>query len=114
LNNVTFGIAGPVGTSSAARLNIQAVTGTSLTSGSTPAITTATYSTYYNITNAGFNTLTLPATTDTGAFWVLRNNTTVYLTFNPTYTSGAGPTTIYIAPASAVTIAWNGSAFVLF
>jgi hypothetical protein len=108
------GATGPLGTSSLARLTISAVTGTTLNSSSSPAISTATYSTYYNITTPAFNTLTLPSTTDTGAFWVLRNNTTVYLTFNPTYTSGSGPTTLSIPPSSAVTLAWNGTAFVLF
>jgi hypothetical protein len=112
--NGANGATGPLGTSSAARLTISAVTGTTLNSSSSPAISTATYSTYYNLTNPAFNTLTLPSTTDTGAFWVLRNNTTVYLTFNPTYTSGSGPTTLSIPPSSAVTLAWNGSAFVLF
>ena len=110
----TQGATGPLGTSSAARLSISAVTGTSLSSATSPAISTATYSTYYNITNAAFSALTLPSTSDTGAFWVLRNNTPSYLTFNPTYTSGSGPTTISIPPSSAVTIAWSGSAFVLF
>jgi hypothetical protein len=110
----TTGATGPLGTSSLARLTISEVTGTSLTSGTTPAISTSTYTTYYNITNSGFNALTLPATSDTGAFWVLRNNTSVYLSFNPTYTSGSGPVTITIPPSSGVTIAWSGSAFVLF
>jgi hypothetical protein len=108
------GSPGPLGTSSAARLTIQAVTETSLTSGTSPAISTATYSTYYDITNRAFNTLTLPSTTDTGAFWVLRNNTSVYLSITVTLTSGSGPSRITIPPSSAVTIAWNGSAFVLF
>lgn len=45
-------------------------------------VTADTYGTYYNITVPGFNRLVLPsstATTDGGAFWVLRNNTAVTL-----------------------------------
>jgi hypothetical protein len=111
------GSTGALGTSSLARLNIQGVTGTSLTSLTLPAISTSTYSTYYNITNSGFNTLTMPSgmtSGDSGAFWVLRNNTVVYVTFNPTYNSGTGPTTITIPPSTGVTLAWDGAAIVLF
>jgi hypothetical protein len=111
------GSTGALGTSSAARLNIQGVTGTALTSLTTPPISTSTYSTYYNITNGGFNTLTLPSgmtAGDSGAFWVLRNNTTSYITFNPTYNSGTGPTTITIPPTTGTTLAWDGASIVLF
>jgi hypothetical protein len=111
------GNTGALGTSSAARLIIQGVTGTSLTSLTAPAISTSTYSTYYNITNSGFNTLTLPSgmgSGDSGAFWVLRNNTTAYVSFNPTYNSGTGPTTIAIPPTTGVTLAWDGASIVLF
>jgi collagen type VII alpha len=111
------GPTGALGTSSLARLIIQGVTGTSLTSLTTPAISTLTYSTYYNITNSGFNTLTLPSgmvSGDSGAFWVLRNNTTSYLVFNPTYNSGTGPTTVAIPPTTGVTLAWDGASIVLF
>jgi hypothetical protein len=108
------GPAGPLGTSTEARLTIQTVSGTSLTGSTIPSISLATYTTYYSITNSGFNALTLPASPETGAFWVLRNNSSAYLTFNPTYTSGSGPTTITIPPSTGVTIAWSGSAFVLF
>jgi hypothetical protein len=88
-----------------------------LTSATTPAISLATYSTYYNITSSTFNTLTLPASQpagDAGSFWVLRNNAGVYLTITVTYNSGTGPTTISIPPSNAVTLVWTGSAFVLF
>jgi hypothetical protein len=108
------GVTGPLGTSSEARLTISTVTGTSLTSGTSPSISNGTYSTYYNITNAAFNALTLPGSPDTGAFWVLRNNSPGYITFNPTYTTGSGPTTISIPPSTGITITWSGSAFVLF
>jgi hypothetical protein len=84
---------------------------------SPPTLTPSLGETYYNITNSGFNTLTLPSgmvSGDAGAFWVLRNNTQSYLVFNPTYNSGTGPTTITIAPSTAVTFAWDVSAFVLF
>jgi len=111
------GPAGATGTTPTAvnwRLNLSNVTTTTLTS---PAISTSTYGTYYYITNSGFSGVTLPAitsATDTGAFWVLRNNTTSYLSaaLSGTITGLISP--IVIPPSNAVTIVWTGTGYVLF
>jgi len=78
---------------------------------------TNTSGTYYNITVADFNALTLPATTtsnvDGGAFWVLRNNSAYTLTITVTNTlTLASPliipskntSTLVVSPASNNTI----------
>jgi hypothetical protein len=90
------------------------VTGTSLTGGTTPSITTLNYGTYFNITNSGFNTLTLPTSTystDSNAFWVLRNNTSTYLSITTTYTGtgGGGSATLTIPPANSTTIMFTSN-----
>lgn len=91
------------------------VSGTSLTS---PAISTSTSGTYYNITNSGFNAVTPPSAGLTlGQFWVLRNNTSSYLAI--TVSSGSPPTGIAspltIAPGIAVTlVADSTTSYVLF
>lgn len=116
LTDMRLYVTGGVPTATNWRLNIQAVTGTSLTSSTSPAISTATYGRYYNITNSGFNALTLPsitAATDTGAFWVLRNNTSSYLSVSLTGATGLSSPMV-IPPSNAVTIVWNGTAYVLF
>ena len=107
---------GSVPTAQTWRLNIQNVTGTSLTNATSPAISTSTYGTYYYITNSGFNALTLPSITsssDTGAFWVLRNNTSSYLSVTLTG-GGSLSSPLVIPPSNGVTIVWSGSAFILF
>jgi len=97
------------------RLNILNVSGTSLTSSSSPVLTNLTYGTYYYITNSGFNALTLPApvATDIGAFWVLRNNTSVYLSISLTTPYGL-PSPLVIPPSNSATIISTGSAYILF
>jgi len=99
------------------RLNIQSVTGTSLTNLTTPSISTVTYGAYYYITNAGFNQLTLPSPAPTGldggAFWVLRNNTSIYLSIALT-NPGTLISPLVIPPSNSVTIVWSGGAYVLF
>ena len=116
LTDMRLYVTGGVPTVTNWRLNIQAVTGLTLTSATSPAISTATYGRYYNITNSGFNALTLPsitAATDTGAFWVLRNNTSSYLSVSLTGATGLSSPMV-IPPSNAVTIIWNGTAYVLF
>ena len=97
------------------RLNILNVNGTSLTSSSSPVLTNLTYGTYYYITNSGFNALTLPApvATDIGAFWVLRNNTSAYLSISVTNPNGL-PSPLVIPPSNSATIISTGSAYILF
>jgi hypothetical protein len=99
-----------------ATLTISNVTGTSLTSSTTPALNSSS-GVYYNITNSAFSAVSLPATNTifTGAYWVLRNNTSAYLSVTITYTSGGGITSpLAIPPTNSATIAWDGSNFDLF
>jgi hypothetical protein len=91
------------------------VTGTSLTTASTPAILATNYGTFFNITNSGFNTLTLPSSTyatDSNAYWVLRNNTGVYLYVTVTYTGtgGGGAGNVSIPPATSTTLMFTSDA----
>jgi hypothetical protein len=90
------------------------VTGTSLTPSTSPAITNTNYGTYFNITNSGFNTLTLPTSTystDSNAFWVLRNNTSSYLSITTTYTGtgGGGSASLVIPPTNSTTIMFTSN-----
>jgi hypothetical protein len=110
------GAVGPVATS----ISTSSVTGTSLTAGTSPAISTSTYGTYYYITNSGFNALTLPTTTAgsvVGSYWVLRNNTSTYLSV--TVTNNANLSNPLVIPPSnsttiVVTTASSSPAYVLF
>lgn len=116
LSDVRLYVTGGVATATNWRLNLSNVTGTSLSP------TSSTYGTYYYITNSGFANLTLPAitsTTDTGAFWVLRNNTSSYLSV--TLAAGSGlpvealpSSPLVIPPSNSATIVWTGTAYVLF
>jgi hypothetical protein len=90
------------------------VTGTSLTTGTTPPISNTNYGTYFNITNSAFNTLTLPTSTystDSNAYWVLRNNTSSYLSITTTYTGtgGGGSASLVIPPANSTTIMFTSN-----
>lgn len=114
LSDVRLYVTGTIASAQNWRLKIQNVTTTTLVS---PAISTSTYGTYYYITNSGFSGLTLPnitSTTDTGAFWVLRNNTTSYLSvgLSGTFTDLISP--IVIPPFNSTTIVWSGTGYVLF
>jgi hypothetical protein len=85
------------------------VTGTSLTSGTSPTIVATSYGTHYNILNSAFSAITLPtssATTDLNAYWVFRNNTGAYLSITVTYTGtgGGGTGILTIPPANSTTI----------
>jgi len=113
------GVSGPVGPV-ATSISTSNVTGTSLTSGTSPAISTSTYGTYYYITNSGFNALTLPTTTagsTVGSYWVLRNNTSTYLSITVTNTANVS-TPLVIPPSNSATIvvttASSSPAYVLF
>lgn len=122
LSDVRLYVTGGIPTSTNWRLDLRNVTGTSLTSATSPAITNSTYGAYYYITNSGFANLTLPnitSTTDTGAFYVLRNNTSSYLSVSLTGASGLPAASLpssplVIPPSNSVTLVWTGSAYVLF
>jgi hypothetical protein len=90
------------------------VTGTSLTTISTPAILATNYGTFFNITNSGFNTLTLPSSTystDSNAYWVFRNNTgsTINVTVTYTGTGGGGTGSMTIPPATSTTLMFTSN-----
>ncbi len=110
----TTGPTGPQVTS----ITTQNATGATLTSATTPLISTATSGTYYNITNSGFNTLILPSSVvgfTAGSFWVLRNNTSTYLSITVSnQQSSTPPNPLVIPPSNSVTIVWNGTTYVLF
>jgi hypothetical protein len=90
----------------------------------TSNLTTGAYGYHYNITNSGFNAITLGSSTgsanDYGAYWVFRNNTGTYLNITVTYTvSGGTPSnTVTIPPANSLTMMFiatsGGSAGVVF
>jgi hypothetical protein len=94
-------------------LPLSNITATSLT------VTTETYGTYYYITDTGFDSLTLPSTapTDTGAFWVIRNATSTYLSVT-VYNNNNIISPISIPGGTSVTVAVTGAggaaAYVLF
>jgi hypothetical protein len=99
-SNGTTGATGPAFTT----LTISEVTGTSQT------LSSANYSTYFYLTNSGFNALTLPsstATADGGRYWTLRNATNSYLSI--TLTNNLNLTSpITIAPTNSLTLAISG------
>jgi len=102
------------GEGSSTKITVAAVTGIILNSSSSPALTTATYGTYYSITNSAFDTITLPnsAGADTGSFWVFRNNTRAYLNITVTYTgstSGEETGIVTIPPENSLTIVFTSS-----
>ncbi len=99
------------------RIIISNVTGTSLTSATSPPISAATFGIYYNLTNSGFNALTVPtlSTGDAGSFWLLRNNTTSALSITVTgAVSGIPPSPLSISASNSAIVSWDGSAFVMF
>ena len=101
------GATGPIQPYVAARLNTSTVSGTSLT------VSAATYTTYYYISNSGFNSLTLPAPTptlftsgDIGAYWVFRNTTSSYISITTLANPGTPvlTTPLVIPPGNSITI----------
>jgi len=107
ITNVNYGpICETAQLTNANRIVISNVTATSVTPNA--------YTTYYNITNTSFATITLPTSQnwEGGSFWVFRNNTTSYLPVTVTYTGdgGGGTGSITIPPANSTTIVWNGVA----
>lgn len=103
------GTTGPTGVASPIMI-VQEVSGTSL------ALESSNYNTYFYITNSAFNAVTLPATTATsagGSFWSLRNatagNLSITLTntltlVSPLVIPSGNSTTLTISGVSANTI----------
>jgi hypothetical protein len=76
------------------------------------ALGTNAYSTYYRISNSGFNALTLPSLTsnDRGVQWNLQNDTSTNLSVTLTYLGGSGIVSPLSLPSfTNETIVWNGS-----
>ena len=84
-------------------------------------LTLATSGTYYSITTTSLTTLTISGAVGgaSGNFWVLRNNTSSYLSLTVA-TTGGGPSwtpgnPLVIPPSNSVTIVWvDSSTYVLF
>ena len=84
-------------------------------------LTLATSGTYYSITTTSLTTLTISGAAGgaSGNFWVLRNNTSSYLSLTVA-TPGGGPSwtpgnPLVIPPSNSVTIVWvDSSTYVLF
>ena len=104
--------------------NVAVTGGLSVTNGFRPnyalitttgPITTASYGygTHFNITNSGFNAITVnntANTADSNAYWVFRNNTASYLAVTITYTtSGGGTGATSIPPLTSLTIMYSGA-----
>jgi len=89
----------------------QDVCGTSLSVGA------SSYSTYYYISNTGFNSLTLPSLTsnDRGVQWTFQNTTASNLSIAITYLGGAGITSpLSLLSSNNTTIVWTGTTYKQF
>jgi hypothetical protein len=80
-------------------------------SGTSATFTANSYGIYYNITNSGFNGITLPATAAfNGWFVTLRNNTSSYLSITVGGVANSTPASPFtIPPANSVTLAYDGN-----
>jgi hypothetical protein len=78
---------------------------------STTTLTLGSSATFYNLTNSGFNTLVLPASTPAdGTFWVLRNNSGSYISITTLTNTSTGITNpLVIPPSNSVTLIWNNA-----
>jgi len=118
---MTLGLSGGLTILNGFRPTYAAVTGSNLTSATTPAITSNSYGTHYNITNSAFNAITIPilansyGVVESNAYFVFRNNTGSYLVVGISYSSLSGPASVTIPPSNSVTLmAGAGTAWVLF
>ena len=75
---------------------------------SATTLTVGSSATFYNLTNSGFNTLVLPASTPSnGTFWVLRNNSGSYISITTITNTSTGLTTpLVIPPSNSITLVW--------
>jgi hypothetical protein len=72
---------------------------------------TSTYGTLYNITTSGLTSVSWPTVNmpgDANAYWILRNNTGVYLSISSSYSTVAGgtalPSPMTIPPGTSVNV----------
>jgi hypothetical protein len=73
-------------------------------------VTTAGFGTIYNITNSGFNTLTLPSGSGftAGGYWTFRNNTSAYIAITTVNGTSTGISVPLVIPAyNSVTLMWD-------
>jgi hypothetical protein len=120
------GLTGPQGvTGASGAQGLQGITGPApsiivnvTVAGTIQALSDLSRGTFYNITNSGFTTLTTPSGTITdGAFWVLRNNTSTYLSITPSGGNTGGlPIPFFIPPSNSVTLVWitSTTSFILY
>jgi hypothetical protein len=93
---------------------------TSTVSGTTLTLDVAAAGRFYNLINSGFNTLSLPTPPPTieGLFWVLRNNTSTYISISsfPAGTTTGIPNPLVIPPSNSVTLVWTttGTTYILY
>jgi hypothetical protein len=94
---------------------INTINVTTISAVGTLALSTANYSTYFNLVYNGGTTVTvsLPGTTPlNGSYWVVKNNSTVNYTLS--YAGGVlnyvgGPTTSYLQAGNGVTLIYSGA-----
>ena len=107
-----IGNTGPIGPTGPPPTNI------TTTTISTTTVTLGSGGTFYNLTNSGFNTIVLPSGTPSeGTFWVLRNNTSSYISITTlTNTSTGIPNPLVIPPSNSVTLVWTntGTSYILY
>ena len=86
-------------------ISISTITTTAIT------VINSTFGMYYNITNSGFNGITLPASVPTiaGAYWLFRNNTNATLSITYTNNGTAITNTQSIPPYTSQTVACSGT-----
>jgi hypothetical protein len=99
------GVTGPTGSGASALTTLTYVNIT----GTSQSVTTSTFGTIYNITNSGFNALTLPSGSGftSGGYWTFRNNTYVYLSITPSGTTTGITAPLVIPPLNSVTLMWD-------
>jgi hypothetical protein len=81
------------------------------TSATSATLSSANYNTFFYLTNAGFNAITLPTTTATtagGNYWTLRNATATSLSITVTNTLTL-TSPLVIPPANSQTLVISGA-----
>jgi hypothetical protein len=97
---------------------VAATTGATGSAAQPLTLTTSDFGKFYNITTSGLSTVFVPATASLtpfdGSFWVLRNNTSSYLSLSVYYVSTTStPNGIsvpfVIAPSNSAVMMWSAS-----